>query len=203
MQPERDLPTSSTRKVYRQPFTQHLGHLLRFSLLFLFCAIAAVVVLVSPGPLFQKVFVPLVFGSLAVFMVWAFRWRTQVLLVTSPEGIAYSSTNYRISTPWENVLGLGMRVENNEEKSRITGLELREPAPVFHVKRWSRFLMVKRADYFIPLSPVISNWQQGELAEDLRRYAPQVFEGAVSSETWTTRSEAFLQSARLNWDKAR
>ena len=182
MQPDIKLPTSSPRKVYRPSFAQRLGPLLRFSPLFLMCCAIIVTALISPGPLFQKFFVPLVFGGLAVFIVFAFRWRTKVLLVTSPEGITYSSTNYRISTPWENVTRIEVRVENNREKSRITGLELREPAPVFNIKPGSRFLMVDRAAYFIPLSPVVSNWQQGELAEDLRRYAPQVFEGGQGTD---------------------
>jgi hypothetical protein len=111
-------------------------------------------------------------------MVLAYQWRTKVRLVTSPEGIAYYSASYRISTPWSNVAGPGMRVENNRERTRVTGLELRQPAPIFEVQRWLRFLLVDQPSFFIPISYVVKDWQNGELAEDIRRYAPQVWSGA-------------------------
>ncbi len=81
-----------------------------------------------------------------------------------------------------------MRVENNTEKSRITGLELREPAPVFNVKPGTRFLMVGRPAYFIPLSPVVSNWQQGELAEPLLQRALAIYEQQLGREHPTTQT---------------
>ncbi len=111
-------------------------------------------------------------------MVLAYLWRTRVRLVTSPEGIAYYSASYRIFTPWDNVAGPGIRIENTREKTRVRGLELRQPAPVFEIQSRLRFLVVNQPSLFIPIGYVVKDWQHGELADDIRRYAPQVWSGA-------------------------
>ena len=80
--------------------------------------------------------------------------------VTSPEGIAYYSASYRIFTPWDNVAGPGIRIENNREKTKVTGLELRQPAPVFEIQSRLRFLLVNQPSLFIPISYVVQDWQR-------------------------------------------
>lgn len=170
----------SPQKVYRQSSALRTRELLRFSILFVLCCVAILAILLASAPIVLKlIFLPL-FALLACIMVWAYRWRTQVLLVTSPEGITYYSTSYRISTPWVNVGGMGMRIENTPEETRVTvtGLELRQPAPVFEVQPWLRFLLVDRPSFFIPISYVVRDWQHGEVAEDIRQYAPWVLREA-------------------------
>ena len=74
--------------------------------------------------------------------------------------------------------GMGMRIENNREETQVTGLELRQPAPVFEVQPLLRFLLVDQPSFFIPISYVVRDWQHGEVAEDIRRYAPWVLREA-------------------------
>ena len=71
-----------------------------------------------------------------------------------------------------------MRVENNRERTRVTGLELRQPAPIFEVQRWLRFLLVDQPSLFIPISYVVKDWQNSEMAEDIRHYASHAWGGA-------------------------
>ena len=97
-------------------------------------------------------------------------------LITSPEGIAYSGTGYRLFTPWENVAGIGSR-------NGITILELHQPAPLFEVKTRSR--VPADASTFVPISSVIMDWQDGALAEDMRHYAPHIFSSRGQGLVWT------------------
>ena len=95
-----DFESSSPQKVYQQSSAQRTGALLRLSFLFVLCCVGILAILRASAPIVLKlIFLPL-FALLACIMMWGYRWRTQVLLVTSPEGITYSSTSYRISTPW-------------------------------------------------------------------------------------------------------
>jgi hypothetical protein len=58
------------------------------------------------------------------------------------------------------------------------GLELCQPAPVFEIQSRLNFLVVNQPSLFIPISYVVKDWQHSELAEDIRRYAPQVWSRA-------------------------
>jgi len=118
-----------------------------------------------------------------ILFVFYFLWRTHVRLVTSVEGIGYSTFGYRIFTPWDNVAGFGMRQEFFQSARgpgwtrEISGLELHQPAPVYKARPLVRLFLrlhgIERPSFFIPVSNVVENWQDSEVAADIQRYAPQ------------------------------
>jgi hypothetical protein len=168
---------SAGQKVYSISSSKRIGALVRYASLFVMCCASAAAVLLFSSPILVKLLLLPLFVLLGALMVFAYLWRTRVFLVISPAGISYQSASYCISTPWENVASIGMRVENNNEETRVTGLELRQPAPVFEIRPWLRFLLVDQPSLFIPLSYVVTDWQRGELAEDLHCYAPRLWGG--------------------------
>jgi len=57
----------------------------------------------------------------------------------------------------------------------VSGLKLRQSAPVVQVRPWVRFMLVGIRDdpsCFIPISDVVADWSTTELADEIRRYAP-------------------------------
>ena len=100
--------------------------------------------------------------------------RISLRLVISPEGIGYIGVGYRIFSPWENVAGMGVRKVASEvhEGREIWGLMLSQPAPVFKVRAWARYLMGwKDAEAsFIPVSDFAG--YPDELAQHIQYYVP-------------------------------
>ena len=114
----------------------------------------------------------------SLFAIWqTFRllaW-IRIRLVTSPAGIAYIGPGYRIFTPWENIAGIGEATVlpyGRPGLRRLTGLTLRQPAPLFKRQFWARLVVRSRdsSPLFIPLSDFDA--RDGKLAEALRCYLP-------------------------------
>jgi hypothetical protein len=192
MDSEKQFEFSPARKVYRpspryylkrEVLTAGVFPVVSFGLLLL-------VILLNPiftghpeylfGSLIGLVFI----GPLEIFFVFYLLWRTHLRLVTSVEGIEYSTVGYRIFTPWDNVAGFGTRQEFFSGSRgapswtrEIDGLELHQPAPVYKarplVRLFLRLHRVERPSFFIPVSNVVENWQGSEVAADIQRYAPQ------------------------------
>jgi len=99
----------------------------------------------------------------------------RIRLVTSPAGIAYIGPGYRIFTPWEDVAGVGEATVlpyGRPGLRRLTGLTLRQPAPLFKRHFWARLVVRSRdsSPLFIPLSDFEA--RDGKLAEALQCYLP-------------------------------
>jgi hypothetical protein len=121
-----------------------------------------------------------IFAPLGYLFLTAVLWQTQARLFISKEGISYKTIGYTVFTPWDQVAGKGSRQEQligkGEHRSRlITGLELSTSAPVFKRCAWlpGLFPPFKEPSVFIPLSPVLPDWEYSALRKELRRYAPQ------------------------------
>jgi len=138
-----------------------------------------------PEQLYSALPLGLVFiGPFEAFFVFYLLWRTHLRLVTSVEGIDYSTVGYRIFTPWDNVEEFGTRQEFFKPARgpgwtrEIGGLELHQPAPVYKARPLVRLLLrlhgIERPSFFIPVSNVVENWQGSEVAADIQRYAPQI-----------------------------
>jgi len=185
----KQLGFSPAQKVYRPSPRQYLTFRVLNSL-FPVVAFGLILLLI---PIFETpewkipgLFIGLVFiGPFEAFFVFYFLWRTHVRLVTSGEGIGYSTGGYRIFTPWDNVAGFGRRQEYFQSARggpgwtrEISGLELYQPAPLYKARPLVRLFLrlhgIERPSFFIPVSNVVENWQDSEVAADIQRYAPQV-----------------------------
>ena len=173
---------SSAKSVYRPSLVQRMGACGPYAELFVICCLLFSVFLQAPLQIAWKIGVLPLFALLAAVMAVMALWRAQAILVTSPEGIAYSTLGFRIFTPWENVEGRGTRSEKrsvgrgSSSIHVVSGLKLRQPAPVFEIRPWVRFMLAEIQDdpsLFIPISDVVEDWQDSEVAQDIRRYAPQ------------------------------
>ncbi|HLZ56316.1 MAG TPA: hypothetical protein VKR06_05145 [Ktedonosporobacter sp.] len=179
--------SSSSERVYRPSLEQRIPALTQYGMLVACICILSFLILLLPGKEGLKlIFLP-IFLLLTIMMGVVCLWRTRLLLVTSPQGIAYASVGYRIFTPWENVVGIGTRLERGNRTLRlISGLELRRPAPVFEASPWIRFLLLGMESpfNFIPISTVIKDWQRSEFARDVEHYIPQVMRNPWTGERW-------------------
>lgn len=191
MDTEKPLAFSPARKVYRPSPRRYLKREVLTSGVFPVVSFGLLFLLILLNPIFtghpEYLFgslIGLVFlGPLEVFFVFYLLWRTHLRLVTSVEGIEYSTVGYRIFTPWDNVAGVGTRQEFFTSARgpgwtrEIGGLELHQPAPVYKARPLVRLLLrlhgIERPSFFIPVSQVIENWQGSEVAADIQRYAPQ------------------------------
>lgn len=184
---------SPTRKVYRSSPRRYFKREVFASGVFptISFGILSLIILLNPiltGHLEYMVLalpgVLICFGPLETFFVSYLLWRTHLRLMTSVEGIAYSTEGYHIFTPWNNVAGVGTRREFFSQRGgpgwtrEISGLELYQPAPVYKaswlVRLFMRLHSVERPSLFIPISDIVENWQNSEVAADIQRYAPQI-----------------------------
>jgi hypothetical protein len=121
---------------------------------------------------------------------------TRVCLTVSPQGIGYHSLGYQVVTTWDNIASIG---DVRSGQYTYEGLVLREPR--LEVSDWLRtgtaaypFLaligalsgrpLVPLPDMAvygrgIPLGLFVTNWRQSPLGENIRRYAPHVFNPAA------------------------
>jgi len=116
----------------------------------------------------------------AFISVGACLWRVRVNLVISTEGIVFSRPGFRIFTSWDNVECIGTRREikggNAIQAHSVNGLKLRQPAPVYQVSPLALWMLMGvegDPSCFIPINDVRKDWQDSEIAEDIRRYAPE------------------------------
>lgn len=95
-----------------------------------------------------------------------------VRIVVSRDGIEYHGGLYIISTSWDNVVRIG---QIPSAFGMTEGLVLREPA--MHASNWLCWLVrMNRIDHVIPLASFMWWWRDTELGDDIRRYAPHLFE---------------------------
>jgi uncharacterized RDD family membrane protein YckC len=127
----------------------------------------------SPG---WKIYILLFWSLLTIWRIFGFLDRIKIRLATSPAGIAYLGTGYRVFTPWENVEGIGGRRVRADRPGfrQLAGLTLHQPAPVFKRELWA-CLLVGSGDIsplFIPISDF--EGRDGELAGDIRSFVPSL-----------------------------
>jgi hypothetical protein len=109
-------------------------------------------------------------------------------IITS-EGITFCSSGYRISTPWNNIRGVGI---SRYGAYRPQALMLQEPAVKGVVRdniqleratierHWLLAEKKYAPDDAIPLLfTVPANWQESELGLYVKQYAPQAFSNQV------------------------
>jgi hypothetical protein len=179
---------SSTQWVYRPSIATRLLKAGLYVVLFALCCFFIIFFLLYSIPGLSQVqqlemrcgfaFIFLILAT--VFAIMAL-WRAQATLITTPEGIEYATFGFRLFTPWENVEGRGTRIEvrsigkGMSANHVVSGLRLRQLAPVFQVRPWVRFMLAEIRDdpsCFIPISDVVADWSTTELADEIRRYAP-------------------------------
>jgi hypothetical protein len=189
MRPGTQFESSPEQHVYHVSLAKSLGAAVSPLIGFILCtSICSIFVgsLLLPSYEVNKLLGALVFlilfAPLSYLFAMAILWQTRGRLITSPEGITYATLGYCIFTPWVHVAGKGSRNERLMQKSPrsrlITGLELRQPAPLLKIRPWlpSFFPPLQQASLFIPLGNVVSDWEYSELGEDIRRYAPQIWQ---------------------------
>jgi hypothetical protein len=106
----------------------------------------------------------------------------QIRLEISDNGVTYFGGYYTIRTPWENVESVDKGVPNSLLNLPVEGLRLHTPSAIKPSLVASIFLSsgmgYYKVDYSrsIPLQGIWSwNWRKSKLAEDLKRYLPDLF----------------------------
>ena len=121
---------------------------------------------------------------------------TRVRLEVSPQGIAYHSLGYKVASTWDNIAGIG---DVQAGQYTYEGLLLRESG--LQASEWLRagtaaypimsiiaalggrpippMQSLESYGRGIPLGLFVTNWRQGALGDDIRRYAPEIA-------AWTT-----------------
>jgi hypothetical protein len=108
--------------------------------------------------------IPLIIGfGIAGYLLYALRYAH---LTLSPEGLILDEVEYRLSTTWDNI-------ERIEKKGKKEVLLLRHPVKL---KGWNAWLY-RLAGWHrrISIEPFGQSDDDGELAQDLRRYVPHIF----------------------------
>lgn len=96
-------------------------------------------------------------------------------IVTSAEGIAFYCLPYHLSTSWNNIAGIGERV--NRQGRRFKVLELRQQAETFAPNRWLGFITawLNRPGTYIPLDYFVTQGKEdsSRLLEEINGHAPE------------------------------
>ncbi|HEX6482546.1 MAG TPA: hypothetical protein VF043_27190 [Ktedonobacteraceae bacterium] len=124
---------------------------------------------------------------------WALKLFRKLRLVTSPQGIIFYGLGYSIYTPWLNLVGRGKMSRKNMLVSplptrNVEGLqfepvttpmrlaqaiEQHRPA-IEETGKNTGLYRFARVD-MMPIGYFLHDWQRSPLAQEIRRYAPQVF----------------------------
>lgn len=107
---------------------------------------------------------------LTLASAYFFRLAYHIRLEVSPEGIEYFQMGYRLKTTWDNIERIGMIPMG---LLMAEGLILRESAlqgKIFGRKNLER----NRLDRAIPLTLFQPWWREGDLGEEIKRYAPRL-----------------------------
>ena len=133
------------------------------------------------------------------FLFWlsllglALKLLRKLRLVTSPQGLIFYSLGYSIYTPWSNLVGRGKMSRKNmlfsppftrnveglqfepptTPMSLAQAMEQQQPAIEETGRNTGRYRFA-RVD-MIPIGYFLHDWQRSPLAQEIRRYAPQVF----------------------------
>jgi hypothetical protein len=92
-------------------------------------------------------------------------------IITSPEGIEYHELAHSVTTTWDNVQRIGIV----PGLGAAEGLLLRRPA--LQVRKGMAWAVKEQVHgRIIPLTPFGLFWRESDLGEDIKRYAPHVFE---------------------------
>jgi hypothetical protein len=127
------------------------------------------------------------FLSLPVFLLMKIR------LVTSPQGIIFYGIGYSIYAPWSNLVGRGKMSRKNTPVNsllfaKVEGLQFEPPTTPMSLTqaieqhrpaiegtgRNKGLYRFARID-MIPIGYFLHDWQHSPLAQEIHRYAPQVF----------------------------
>lgn len=128
-------------------------------------------------------------GYFQTYAVWKMR------LITMPQGILFHGPGYRIYAPWDALVGLEKMTRSDPVPIGMifiptTGVTFQPPTQAMSLDearerrrpaieainprnagqyRFSRATM-------IPIGYFVRDWESDPLAQDMRRYAPQVFD---------------------------
>lgn len=114
-------------------------------------------------------------------------------LVTSPDGLIFYDLDYRIYIPWSNLVGRSKMSRKNmligyQLYRNVEGLQFEPPTTPMNLAqareqqrpaieetgRNTGLYRFARVD-MIPIGYFLHDWQRSPLAQEIRRYAPQVF----------------------------
>jgi len=117
----------------------------------------------------------IIVGTMAGGVINLFRGArsdTHIMLTLSPEGIAYQIPARTITANWQDVERVGclhslLWRRQIGEGLWLTGYRVTDGSPT----RWMF------ADAFVPLAWFDQDWRNGALGDDIRQYAPWLFEG--------------------------
>ncbi|MEW6031091.1 MAG: hypothetical protein ACOYZ8_14430 [Chloroflexota bacterium] len=120
---------------------------------------------------FQRHFVfPL---TIFVFLIEAIRFAFEFfqVIVINPIEITYRASGYTVSVHWKDVTRIGQR-------SILKYDCLFVDKSTEGVKIWLPGTLWGEAEAFIPLSHFEKNWRDSELGQQIKQYAPHLFQGA-------------------------
>lgn len=151
-------------------------------------------------PPYKNVSIGLTIGFIILTFFFYFIWLglplklfMKLYLVTSPQGIIFYGLGYSIYTPWSNLVGRGKLSRKNMLigpllTGNVEGLQFEPPTTpmslaqaieehrpaIEETGRNTGQYRFARVD-MIPISYFLHDWQRSPLAQEIRRYAPQVF----------------------------
>lgn len=144
--------------------------------------VAVPILIAAAGERIDTVILAFWAGLIALCVVMAVGFSSQVRLIVSPEGVELRSLGFKVSSRWDNIERVEKRLLPNE--GLVEGLVLRTPgiqvsdvvavgSLASYRSRWA----LKGYSDFIPLSSMFSSaWRDEAVGAALRRYVPHIVE---------------------------
>lgn len=128
----------------------------------------------APDGIAPAVLLVFVFSITTLLGILLLATALRTRLVTSAEGIEHRQALSTVRVPWSKVLRIG-DIPVNRHGRTVEGLFLAEPSTPSNRSLLWWVGSVEFRDK-IPLKQFDRNWRDGPLGDDLRRYAPHLFE---------------------------
>lgn len=151
------------------PSPRQLSNFRTFSIEFAFCALYLLYTLLFRTSLSGIQTILLIFPlavSLYFFFMFMYRSLYEKIMV-SPSGIRHTAFGYEVFTSWTNLVRIGKTRLGNREGIYLS----RQPGDV---RTWLIGTSIGQ-ELFIPISIFADNWSESELGQQIKRYAPQLF----------------------------
>lgn len=98
-------------------------------------------------------------------------------------GLTYKGIGMSIRTSWDNVEAIGTQFVTNEGnveglKLYESGLDVNGLVKASAMLSWRSTMVLRDSEYFVPLSSFHGkDWRDSEFGQEMRRYAPRLFDG--------------------------
>jgi len=93
-------------------------------------------------------------------------------LIISPQGIRYTTFGYKLFVGWSNVKRMGKIARNGLEGVYVS-------AQPNEVQTWMGGTPTTEKEFFVPLGIFSKKWQETVIGEQIKQYAPHLFENGA------------------------